>query len=164
MAVTTGTPRRCARLSVTLLLFAMLTTLLPVTPAQADDRSTARIQTLVERKVNRARVARGLRPLKVQGRLEYWATDHARYLARNRTLVHDSVTRLFAEGPPRTLIVAENIGRNRSANAAKRAHRMFMRSPSHRVNVLHPGMTHMGIGVVKRGRSTYVVQRFAKLP
>lgn len=164
MAVTTASRRRGARFSVTVLLFAMLTTLLPAAPAQAAERSTARIQTLVERKVNHARVSRGLRPLKVQRRLEYWATDHARYMARNRTLVHDSLTRLIAEGPARALVVAENIGYNRSRNAAKRAHRLFMRSPAHRLNLLHPGMTHMGIGVVKRGRYTYVVQRFAKLP
>lgn len=154
-----------ARFAVVATVLALLVTLLPAAPAQAaDSRTPERIQTIVERKINRAREAHGLKPLRVNRRLEYWSTDHARYMARNRTLVHDSLRRLRLEAPATALSVSENIARNTAPNAARRAHRMFMRSPGHRRNILDPGATHMGVGVVKRGAYTYIVQRFARLP
>jgi uncharacterized protein YkwD len=140
-------------------------TLVPATPAHAADRRPVeRIQTLVEDRINAARAAKGLKPLKVNRRLERWATDHAGYMAANRTLVHDSLTRLRLEAPPHALSYSENIARNTADNAAKRAHQMFMRSGGHRANILDRQATHMGVGVIKHGGYTYIVQRFAALP
>lgn len=157
--------RSCTQIGVMLVVLTLAITLLPATPAQAaDTRSVERIQTLVERKINNARTARGLRPLRVNRRLEYWATDHAQYMARNRVLVHDSLVRLRLEAPRLALRYSENIARNTASNAARRAHRMFMRSSGHRANILDRQATHMGVGVVKRGGTTYIVQRFAALP
>lgn len=157
--------QRFTHVTIAILVLTLLITLVPATPSQAADRRTVeRIQTIMERKINRAREVRGLRPLKVHRRLEYWATDHAAYMARHRTLVHDSLTRLRLEAPPTAVTFSENITRNRAANAAKRAHRMFMRSRPHRANILDRRAAHMGVGVVKRGRYTYIVQRFATMP
>lgn len=157
--------QRFAHLAVAALVLALVVTLLPATPAHAaDSRTIEQIQTIMERKINRARTARGLKPLRVHRRLEYFATGHARYMARNRTLVHDSLYRLRLEAPATALTFSENIARNTAPNAARRAHYMFMRSPSHRANILHRSSTHMGVGVAKRGKYTYIVQRFATLP
>ena len=162
MAVTAGTFARAAVVAIVLALFV---TLLPAPPAHAvDSRTPARIQTIVERKINRAREANGLRPLKVNVRLERFATDHAGYMAKHRTLVHDSLARLRLEAPLTALAVSENIARNTAPNAAARAHYMFMHSAGHRANILDRHATHMGVGVVKRGAYTYIVQRFATLP
>ncbi len=44
-----------------------------------------------------------------------------------------------------------------------RVHPLFMGSPpGHRVNILHSGYTHIGVGVVKRGVTYYVTQIFIK--
>ena len=154
-----------ARAVVLAIVLALFVTLVPATPAHAaDSRSRGRIQTLVERKINRAREANGLRPLRVHVRLERFATEHAGYMAHHRTLVHDSLTRLRIEGPATALTVSENIARNTAPNAAARAHYMFMHSAGHRANILDRRATHMGVGVVKRGAYTYIVQRFAALP
>lgn len=159
------TQQRLVRVTVAAIALALLVTLLPATPAHAaDSRTVEQIQTILERKINNARTARGLRPLRVHRRLEYWATDHARYMASKRTLVHDSLYRLALEAPPTALTFSENIARNTASNAARRAHRMFMRSPAHRANILDRSATHMGVGVAKRGRYTYLVERFATLP
>lgn len=156
---------RFAHLTVAVLVATLLIALVPATPAEAaDSRTVEQIQTIVERKINRARTARGLKPLRVNRKLEYWATDHARFMARKRTLVHDSLYRLQLEAPRTAISFSENIARNTAANAARRAHRMFMRSPAHRANILHPTTTHMGVGVAKRGNYTYIVQRFVTLP
>ena len=158
--------QRLAHLSLlTVVVAALLVTLLPATPAHAaDSRTVEQIQTLVERKVNNARAAHGLAPLRVNRRLQYFAGDHAQYMASNRVLVHDSLTRLRLEAPATALTVSENIGYNSATNAAQRAHYLFMNSSGHRANILDRRATHMGIGVVKRGGYTYIVQRFASLP
>lgn len=141
---------------------AMLVTLAPAPAAHAaDSRTLEQIQTIAERRINKARAAHGLRPLRVNRKMEYWATDHARRMARRRTLFHDSLTRLRYESPTKAIAWGENVARNTAPNAARRAHYMFMRSPGHRANILNPAFTHMGIGVRKRGRYTYLVQRFA---
>lgn len=157
--------QRFAQLTVVVLVATLLMALLPATPAEAaDSRTVERIQTILERKINYARTSRGLKPLRVNRKLEYWATDHARYLARNRVLVHDSMLRLRLEAPARAITFSENIGYNSASNAARRAHYLFMRSAGHRANILHRSSTHMGIGVVKRGGYTYIVERFVTLP
>ena len=47
-----------------------------------------------------------------------------------------------------------------NGSSSQLAMTMFMNSSSHRANILSRRMTHMGIGVAKRGNYTYIVQRF----
>jgi uncharacterized protein YkwD len=153
-----------AHIVVVLMAVCLVLTLLPATPAHAaDNRRLERIQTIAENRINKAREAHGLKPLKVHRRLEHWATDHAQHMARNHTLVHDSLARLQREAPRNAVLVSENIARNTASNAARRAHYLWMRSADHRVNILDRKATHMGIGVAKRGDHTYLVQRFATI-
>jgi cysteine-rich secretory family protein len=54
---------------------------------------------------------------------------------------------------------AENIARSSSL---LRVHRNLMSSPSHRINLLDPQMTHVGIGVAREGQYYVVTEVFAK--
>jgi uncharacterized protein YkwD len=158
------THRWFAHVVVVLTALCLALTLLPATPAHAaDNRRLERIHAIAESRINAAREARGLKPLKVHRKLEYWATDHAQYMARHRILVHDSLARLELEAPRNAVFFSENIARNTASNAARRAHYLFMRSAGHRANILDRKATHMGIGVAKRGDTTYLVQRFARV-
>jgi uncharacterized protein YkwD len=153
------------RVTVWTILAALLFTLAPAAPAAAvDDRSAERIRTIVENRINNARESRGLRPLRINMRLEYFAQTHAQNMAEAQTLFHDTLNRLQLESPATALSWAENIGRNTSDNAGARAHYLFMHSDGHRANILNATTTHMGIGVQKRGAYTYIVERFARLP
>lgn len=153
------------RLLAVAVLVACFFTLVPQAPAHAaDSRTAARIQSIMERKINDARTSRGLRPLRIHTRLEYFAKDHAGWMARNRSLTHDSALELAREAPARAITWGENIAYNTAADSATYAHRGFMRSAPHRANILNPAYTHMGIGVVKRNGVTYFVQRFATIP
>ena len=53
---------------------------------------------------------------------------------------------------------AENVA---LADSADRAHDSLMNSPVHRANLLYPSYNAVGMGVVRRGSTLYVVQDFA---
>lgn len=63
--------------------------------------------------------------------------------------------------------VAENLwrcsgcGQLTSEEVARRAVRAWLESPGHRQNLLHPQVTHCGIGVWAEGDSVYVTQVLA---
>lgn len=140
---------------------ALCLTLLPAAPAHAADRRTvAEIRNRVEYLVNRDRDRHGLRRLRVSSRIQYYATDHARRMAAAGTIFHD-FTGLGAETLVRATAWGENVGHTTATDAARHGHSLFMGSTTHRANVLRRRWTHMGIGVAKRGGTTYIVQRFA---
>ena len=140
---------------------ALCLTLLPATPAAAaDSRTSAEIRNRVEYLINRDRARYGLRRLRVNARVQYYATDHARRMAAAGTIFHD-VTGLRTESLRSATSWGENVGLTTASDAARHAHSLFMNSTGHRENILRRRWTHMGIGVVKRNGTTYIVQRFA---
>lgn len=143
------------------LIATLCLTLLPAAPAAAADRRTAaEIRNRVEYLINRDRARLGLRRLRVSSRVQYYATGHAKTMAVAGTIFHDT-TGLRAESLRSATAWGENVGMTSSSDAARHAHRLFMSSSGHRANILRPRWTHMGIGVAKRGGTTYIVQRFA---
>ena len=155
---TAATPLRAAVVGI---IAALCLTLVPATPAQAADaRTAAEIRNRIEYLINRDRDRNGLRRLRVNERMQYYAKDHASRMARAGMIFHD-VTGLGAEVLRSATGWGENVGMTSATDAARQAHRMFMQSPGHRANVLDRDWTHMGIGVVKRNGTTYVVERFA---
>lgn len=102
--------------------------------------------------VNRHRIASGLSPLAVHPALTTAAAEHAAELARRRSLVHHTpdtgslATRLRARSL-RYAHLAENLADAADPAAALRA---FRESPGHARNLLLPGLTHIGVGVVGR--------------
>jgi uncharacterized protein YkwD len=141
------------------LITAVLCSLLPATPAAASDsRTVGQIRNRIEYLINRERARRGLPRLRVHDRTQYWSRDHSREMARARSIYHDS--RLSSEIPRRARAWGENVARTTASDSARSAMNMFMQSAGHRDNILRRGWDRMGIGVAKRGRYTYITQRF----
>lgn len=142
--------------ALVLTLFASLTLATPA--AAADNRHAGQIRDRIEYLINRQRIRRGMRRLRVNVRTFHGAREHAGNMAARRTIYHDP--NLRNEIPNGCYAWAENVGRTSSSDAAKSAMTMFMNSSAHRSNILSKRMTHMGIGVAKRGNYAYVAQRF----
>jgi uncharacterized protein YkwD len=88
--------------------------------------------------VNDARAAHGLRRLHLGSWLQSGAHDWARYLLRNDTFRHARL----ASG------TAENIGWLSCRDGwARTLVRMWLDSYTHRIHLLDPSMTRIGVGV-----------------
>ena len=104
------------------------------------------------RLVNEQRAAHDLPVLRLWPELGVVAQDYAAELDRTRVLVHATAasgnltTRLQTRGL-RFTQAAENLA---DAANARQALGAFMASPGHKRNLLDPGLTHAGVGVVGR--------------
>jgi uncharacterized protein YkwD len=144
---------------VVALVLALSLPLFVSSPASAvDGHRPGEIRNRIEYLINRTRARHGLRRLRVNAKTQYWATDHAKRMARRGTIFHDPD--FGSEMPSGCSAWAENVGRTSADRAARSAMQMFMNSSAHRSNILSARMRHMGIGVAKRGSYTYIVQRF----
>lgn len=113
--------------------------------------------------LNAARATQGLKKLRRNAQLDTLALAHARAMREQNLLAHD-----VGDGNPKERIVAaglaprlagENVARARSL---ERAHRTLWLSPSHRGNLLHPGFTEVGIGIVQDEKGNWwVAELFA---
>ncbi len=114
--------------------------------------------------LNAARERFGLTPLKRDRRLDAVARAHSEDMVAHGFFGHVSPVkgtlnrRLDKPGlaPARS---AENLARSPSLY---RIHRNLMSSPSHRINTLDPGFTHVGVGVVQDGKNLIVTEIFAR--
>ncbi|MBN2717356.1 MAG: hypothetical protein JXX14_16000 [Deltaproteobacteria bacterium] len=113
--------------------------------------------------LNRIRQNMGLSPLKRDTRLDGVARKHCEDMVASSTFGHFSTRsgklsdRLQAQGLyPR--LSAENIG---LSSSMMRVHHNLMQSPSHKIKVLTPEFTHLGLGIVSRNGQTMVTQIFA---
>ncbi len=119
----------------------------PAGSAQVEDPAERLISM-----VNAHRVSHQVAPLKWTESLARVSRQHAREMSERRVLAHGSpntgnlVTRLRTAGVEATA-VAENLA---EASDEASAFRAFLASPGHARNLLLPGMTHIGIGVVGR--------------
>lgn len=141
---------RPAALAVFLaVVLAASTALLGASPATA---ATAREANMLER-INQARTARGLAPLRFRADLMSAAKAHTRSMAGSRTLFH---TPSFS-GICCWRAVAENVG---YGSTVRGLHRRFMRSPPHRANLLDRRMREVGIGIVARDGYLWITEVF----
>jgi len=119
----------------------------------ADAASTAsltRSESSLLSAMNAVRVAHGLRPLRADGRLERAARGHSSYMLRTGTFAHGA----FASRIRRVGIRAPRVGENLawssgSLTAARAIVSMWMASPEHRANLLHPGYRSVGVGALR---------------
>lgn len=134
-------------------LAAMLMAAAPVTASASGSKEMRR--TLLSL-TNAARRNNGLRPLDLNWRLSKSAIRHSRRMAANRTVFHTAnLYRLVRRWHPS--VWGENVG---MAGTARRVHRLFMRSSSHRGNILRGGYSNAGIGVVRRGGRIWATVMF----
>jgi uncharacterized protein YkwD len=108
--------------------------------------------------LDRARELEGLPKLERLEALEVAASIHAKAMMESLTLAHDvgvgnPAVRLQALGLAPSL-AGENVAR---AVSVTRSHRALWESPSHRSNLLHPGFTHVGIGVAEDADGSFWV-------
>ena len=120
-------------------------TLLLVPAAQAATLSQSE-RTLLGA-INDVRADHNLRPLVVDGKLLASARAYSATMIREDVFTHgafaERVARSGARGPAFGENLAWGVGRFAGARSIVR---MWMESPSHRANLLHPGWTRAGIG------------------
>jgi uncharacterized protein YkwD len=91
-------------------------------------------------------------PLIQGARLSRYAERHAHRMAKAGYIFHSDL-----DVPGRWAIVGENVGVGSTVGSVFRA---FMRSKPHRQNILRHRFDHIGIGVVRRDGSVWVVLVF----
>jgi uncharacterized protein YkwD len=99
--------------------------------------------------LNGARTRSGAPPLARDSRLDEVAARHSRDMAAHRFFGHISphnggLVRRLSRAALAPKWSAENIAESATA---LRIHRNLMASPAHRINMLNPRYTHVGIGV-----------------
>jgi uncharacterized protein YkwD len=123
-------------------------------PQQVGTRAAGRAVLCL---LNRARAARGLRPLRSHPRLRRAATRHSQQMARARFFSHTTpsgasfATRVRRAGYGRGAR-GWALGENIAWGAAKRATpaaivRDWLRSPGHRANILDRRFREIGVGI-----------------
>ncbi len=106
--------------------------------------TTSQVAQEVLRLVNKERKARGLKPLALSSTLNKEALRWSRYQAkvdRNQCFHRPDLT---VGMPAGWRLIGENVAYGYRTPAA--VVQAWMRSPSHRQNILRPSFTHMGVG------------------
>ena len=99
--------------------------------------------------INAARSAAGAAPLSVQGDLLRISRIWSQTMATASQLFHDpNLTKL---APSNWQALGENVGMGPTCDSIARS---FMNSPEHRKNILDPGFTAVGVGVVDSADGT----------
>ena len=138
----------------------------------ADDIEVIRARAL--ELVNQVRQEHGLPPLTLEDRLNQAAQAHAGDMFTRHYYSHDSLEgrtahdRYIEAGGSKWRLIAENIAHCSGCRPPARVgilnrlHRGWMESPTHRENILRPGLTHFGFGMmVDEERQLYAAQTFA---
>jgi uncharacterized protein YkwD len=119
----------------------------------ADASTTAhltRSESALLTVMNQVRVAHGLRPLRADARLETAARGHSKSMLRTGTFAHGAFNARIRRVGVRSPRVGENLAWGAGAFAqARLIVQMWMGSPAHRANLLHPGYRMVGVGAVK---------------
>lgn len=135
----------------------------PSTPdvVDRDDPRSDPTATL-ESYVRDLRAREALPALVRDRRLDALAAAHAESMRQAHFAAHDvgegDLTTRFESAGLVARIVGENVARARSIG---RAHRALEASPSHRMNLLRPDFTRVGLAVLSDGAQFYVCEVFA---
>ena len=138
-------------------------------PADLEELRQASLE-----RVNEAREAAGLDSLELDATLNEAAQAHAQDMLDRDFYDHltpdgqDPMDRYLAAGGDASVVVAENIARCENCSIpaglddVEWMHEGWMESPGHRENILMPGLSQYGFGMVDRADgSVFGVQKFA---
>jgi uncharacterized protein YkwD len=141
-------------------------------PAQARDEAPGEAEAGPDEEaslalmVNNARLSEGLAPLPLDPALSALARAHSARMAERDLVAHDA-----GDGDPEkrlesAQIAADTLGENVAHGATVAAsHRLLWWSPSHRLNLLSPRFTSVGIGITRgRDGTAWVTQLFLRRP
>ena len=99
--------------------------------------------------MNRARTSRGLRPLRLDARLETAARAHSTKMLRYGYFAHGAFGRRLTSFGVRGGVVGENLAWGKGfCRRAGVIVSEWLRSPEHRANLLRPGFRRVGVGSV----------------
>lgn len=131
-----------------------LTALIPAA-AQAETRLEHYRERLLDL-TNRARTNRGIPRLHERAALNDYAQRHSFRMSSERRLFHtgDLYAKLRSFDPKAW---GENVG---YGGTVRRVFRAFMRSPSHRANILDRRYDTIGLGIVKSGSRLWITMMF----
>lgn len=142
-----------------LVAVVMLTIALPMS-ATADAASSCwsprAKETRLATKINKARSAEGLRSTKLDPELSRVARLHTKEMVKANRLHHTSLDAL-GRRVTNWVTLGENVGVGATVHTL---HRAFMKSPSHRDNVLYPTYNHVGVGTKRVGDRLWVTVVF----
>lgn len=136
----------------------------PTEPTPPPGSSLTADEQHIINQVNEERVRNGLRVVQIDTELVTLAKRKSQDMAVNSYFDHVSPT----YGTVYTMLDSAGISYSRAGEniavtgSIARVHPLFMGSAGHRVNILHSGYTHIGVGVVKRGVTYYITQIFIK--
>ena len=100
--------------------------------------------------VNGVRASHGLRPLRIDPKLQSVARSYSATLLRTGQFTHGDMARRVAGSGARGPAFGENLAWGTGPYAAAGSIvGSWMRSPGHRANLLRPGWTRIGIGAVR---------------
>jgi uncharacterized protein YkwD len=142
----------------------LLCVLVLAAPAQARP-TPAEAGLLVT--MNQVRVQHGVRPLRIDLRLERAARAKSRSMLRTGTFAHGDFQRRLSSYRVRGPYYGENLAWGVGSNAtAAGIVQMWLASPSHRANLLRPSFQRVGLGLVVGtfggyGGATVVTANFA---
>jgi uncharacterized protein YkwD len=117
---------------------------------QAQGASLRRSEASLLSVMNQVRAAHGVRPLRLDPRLERAARAHTSEMFRAQSLFHGAfAARIRAVG-----VKAPEVGENLawgtgSLSRARVIVNMWMASPEHRANLLRPGFRMVGVGALR---------------
>jgi uncharacterized protein YkwD len=114
------------------------------------------LESRLFKRVNVARQNQGMRRLQVSAWLSRKARGHSIRMARRGSLYHTRCLSCMFRSR-RWSRIGENVG---LAATVLRVHRLMMRSPSHRSNILGRGYNRIGVGVRKNHRGVWVTEIF----
>ena len=135
------------------LLFALVA---PATAGAAQQAETTAValtwhDRLLLEELNRARAAHGLVPLRVDAQLQAAARAHSTDMLQRGYFSHGDFAARMSRHGARGPRIAENIGWASGRLRARRIVNMWLRSPTHRANVLRAGFRRVGVaGIVGR--------------
>jgi Cysteine-rich secretory protein family len=144
-------------------VFALFVTSLAVCPCLAQTQFDEAGEKQLVGLINQERATQGLRPVTVDQRLTKAARKHAQLMGEHQALAHrfDGEPTLevrFADENLRSDQQAENVDRRKDVTTA---HKAFMHSPAHRVNILNFDYNVVGVAVLRSGDHVYVTEDFA---
>ncbi len=158
-----------ARVLCVLLMAATPGPLLPNDRAVPSAQSLRAIEQQVHDYVNRERIAAGLARLVWSDRLAAEARRHSRNMAEHNFFAHSDpsrgdVGRRLDEAEIAWTRCAENLYEQKGGGEyARQAVRAWLRSPTHRRNMLDAGLKQTGVGVtLRRDGTVIIVQEFMR--
>jgi len=147
-----------ATVAAIVMMMAACTLSYAQSPAVRDERNLLAA-------VNQARRNQGLSPLRWDESLAAAARRHAAVMADHRSAQHafdgePSLQVRVKQAGVHFTWLSENVTQGPTSEFV---HAQFMRSPSHRANILDSDMNSVGVGVVEQAGQLFAVEDFAQI-